>query len=461
MFHNIVVNFARNNCYNCYDCYYCYIYIFQRRNNNNMCYYLCGGVFLSLIIEAKVQGNQIRNAFITPSSTPNNAEILRDLIKLFYSEFNPQKNKTFPSDVSKYKRCKKNFSDWLPFDDDALIAQYDNKVNQDYSSAYTDMREFAHKNINLRNKGKWLTRAILFIIDKDTSIQYPFITAKGVMRKSDLLNQQEYDLIDLLLATWHYILLYRRDNTNGLDTINHIISASNSFILSLENFKEKISLAEKEPIKECKENDIKSGISTDTQPLDTIKTNDEAPIPPPPVSSDATINDTKIKFGEIEILSTESDLLKNFIQSFDALIQECINTDFTVGFRLELADEIELSLLNWQFKYLSFKTPLLRKTVIMTYNTLSELFHLITEPIQYWCYNANSDLVTPWFIYPAETSMAEWKKNHDWLSKILRPESVKLRFKLRDLYRELHPDDFRGMPAYEDSYEDWFKEYMK
>lgn len=426
-----------------------------------MCYYLCGGVFLSLIIEAKVQGNQIRNAFTTPSNTPTNAEILRDLIKLFYSEFNPQKNKTFPSDVSKYKCCKKSCSKWLPFNDDALIAQYDDKVNQDYSSAYTDMREFAHKNINLCNKGKWLTRAILFIIDKDTSIQDPFITAKGIISKSDLLKQQEYDLIELLLATWHYILLHRRDNTNGLDTINRIITASNNFILSLGGFKEKIHLAEKVPTRECEENDTKSDIPPDEHPLDTIKTNDEAPTPPPPLSGDATINDSKIKFGEIEIQPTESDLLKQFIHDFDTIMQECISTDFTIGFRLELADDIELPLRNWQFKYLSFKTPLLRKIIITTYNTLSELLNLISEPIQYWCYNANSDLVTPWFINPAETSMAEWKRNHDWLSKILQPESVKLRFKLRDLYRELHPDDFRGMPAYEDSYEDWLKEYMK
>ena len=38
-------------------------------------------------------------------------------------------------------------------------------------------------------------------------------------------------------------------------------------------------------------------------------------------------------------------------------------------------------------------------------------------------------------------------------NKPLVVSGMRLRYKLRDLYRELHPEDFEGIPPYEDSYD--------
>ena len=71
-----------------------------------MNYHLCGGVFLSLLIHAKKQGSQVRKRYDTKSNTPKESDILKGLIKLFYSNFETKDNRTFTSDTSKYKTCK-------------------------------------------------------------------------------------------------------------------------------------------------------------------------------------------------------------------------------------------------------------------------------------------------------------------------------------------------------------------
>lgn len=40
----------------------------------------------------------------------------------------------------------------------------------------------------------------------------------------------------------------------------------------------------------------------------------------------------------------------------------------------------------------------------------------------------------------------------DQLRDVLRPETNKLRYKLRDLYRQLHPEEYEGVPPFEDHY---------
>lgn len=169
---------------------------------------------------------------------------------------------------------------------------------------------------------------------------------------------------------------------------------------------------------------------------------------------------SKVKWGKIEISKEESDLLKQFKQAFDKIMQDCINTDFTLGFRLELADEIRLTLNYWNYKYLTFKTSTLRKTIIDVYNSLSELSGLISDPINYWDYNDETDLVQPSPPQFSKENEQEYTEYHDWLYEKLRPISMKLRYELRDLYRTLHPEDFKDLPPYPDSYEDWLKENM-
>ena len=167
-----------------------------------------------------------------------------------------------------------------------------------------------------------------------------------------------------------------------------------------------------------------------------------------------------VKFGEFQISTEEFDLLKQFTHDFDKILQYCIDTDFTIGFKLELTDIIRLTLNSWNYKHLTFRTQPLRRIIIDVYNSLSELATLISEPPQYWEYNYNCDLVQPYLIQSYKENKDDYIKNHDWFNEILRPTSVKIRYKLRDFYRELHPDDFKDLPSFEDCYEDWLKEHM-
>lgn len=50
-------------------------------------------------------------------------------------------------------------------------------------------------------------------------------------------------------------------------------------------------------------------------------------------------------------------------------------------------------------------------------------------------------------------------RNESWelgcqLREVLRPNTERLRYKLRDLYRELHSEEYEGMSPFEDHYEE-------
>lgn len=52
-----------------------------------------------------------------------------------------------------------------------------------------------------------------------------------------------------------------------------------------------------------------------------------------------------------------------------------------------------------------------------------------------------------------------WIPQQSWefgcqLREVLRPNTERLRYKLRDLYRELHPEEYEGVPPFEDHYEE-------
>ena len=160
----------------------------------------------------------------------------------------------------------------------------------------------------------------------------------------------------------------------------------------------------------------------------------------------------KIPFGNEQISVNDSQLLNEFLKDYDPTIIKCIDTDFTFpGVDINLSDTITFLYDDkWKIKSLKFRNKTLRKTIFDTLETLNELTIYLSD-----VYMRTID--TP-------LGMQLIARNQSWeegcrLREKLRPETMRLRYKLRDLYRDLHPDDYADVPPFKDSYETYCKEH--
>jgi len=99
----------------------------------------------------------------------------------------------------------------------------------------------------------------------------------------------------------------------------------------------------------------------------------------------------------------------------------------------------------WDATSLKFRQPRLRSAVLETISVLNELTGYL---------GADHMRVIP--DYPSEKCLVPINDSWEagcWVREVLRPETEKLRYKLRDLYRTLHPDDYVGTPEFTDHYE--------
>ncbi len=150
-----------------------------------------------------------------------------------------------------------------------------------------------------------------------------------------------------------------------------------------------------------------------------------------------------VPFGEITISLDDSKLLEEFKKDYDELVIKCIKTDYTVpGVDINLYDEIDLRYREkWDVMMLKFKNKELRRIIFDTIGALNDLTQYLTDEYM-------RALETPHgFVLIA--------RNRSWeqgckLREVLRPQTNKLRYKLRDLYRELHPEEYKGMPPFDD-----------
>lgn len=154
-----------------------------------------------------------------------------------------------------------------------------------------------------------------------------------------------------------------------------------------------------------------------------------------------------VQFGEVQITIADSKLLDEFKADYDKIIKECVKTDFTVpGVNIDLSDSIDFMYQEkWDTKSLKFKKPELRRLIFDTIGALSDLSGYLTD--QYM-----RAIDTP-------RGCVLIARNESWeqgcqLREVLRPQTNRLRYKLRDLYRELHPEEYEGLPPFEDNYEE-------
>ncbi|NLC84695.1 MAG: hypothetical protein GX749_06435, partial [Ruminococcaceae bacterium] len=77
--------------------------------------YLCGGVFLTQLIQARKPRAGVRERYAGDSDGLSDREIMLAFIKVMSPDFTVPAGNTFKENTSSYKNCRKSSGTYLPF----------------------------------------------------------------------------------------------------------------------------------------------------------------------------------------------------------------------------------------------------------------------------------------------------------------------------------------------------------
>ena len=189
---------------------------------------LCGGTFFTLLLQARKPRMGVREHYMSTTDGLSEPETLIALAKVVVPDMlDPQESmmKTIKSNVFNFKTCKNTGGTYFPFGDVDARTTFDIRVKTDYRKALTAMLAFIDGFIDTggsTKKDERLVRALVELISIDDSIlneQLFYIREDGkAVTKSELIIASEFCLQPFLLGIWHFVLLYRKDNTVGRET---------------------------------------------------------------------------------------------------------------------------------------------------------------------------------------------------------------------------------------------------
>ena len=184
-------------------------------------YILCGGTFLVLLLQARKQRTAARKNAVGERDGLSDSDVFEGLIRVAFPDYISPAGRSIRTYTSSYKTCKLSANDYLPFNKNELISSFDREIKSSFNVPLQRMCEFTTAFIDEKNMSKWLVRAILDTISRDSSItdELFYVDSTGhPMDKKHLIMVQEIDLQSFLLGIWHFILLNRTNNTVGADT---------------------------------------------------------------------------------------------------------------------------------------------------------------------------------------------------------------------------------------------------
>lgn len=188
---------------------------------------LCGGTFFILVLQALRQRFGAREHYAGDGDGLTDPEVLAGLIKVINPDYKDPGKERLKGIANNYKACKSSKGTYLPFDDEQVLSAFDTAVRTNYQSALNGMIEFVKGFLDLGesvHKDTNLVRALVDLILQDQSVnpnEEFYIGKSGESaKKSTLGDLRNVCLPSFLLGVWHYVVIYRKDNTVGRDTYN-------------------------------------------------------------------------------------------------------------------------------------------------------------------------------------------------------------------------------------------------
>ena len=183
---------------------------------------LCGGTFMTLVIQALLQRKKAREHYKGESDKLNDPDVLVGLITVINPDYEDPGKAVLKTKANDYKSCKLSKGQYLPFGDKLAIEVFDQRVRDNYLAARNDMCIFVDSFIETGTKLQKdvrLVKALIDLIEQDESIDdsVEFMVGENgdAVRKNQLSNLKRVCLPSFLLGIWHFIVINRKNNKVG------------------------------------------------------------------------------------------------------------------------------------------------------------------------------------------------------------------------------------------------------
>lgn len=183
---------------------------------------LCGGTFMTLVLQALLQRKKAREHYKGESDKLNDPDVLVGLITVINPDYKDPGKAVLKTKANDYKSCKLSTGQYLPFGDKLAIGVFDQRVRNNYLEARNDMCIFVDSFIETGTKLQKdvrLVKALIDLIEQDDSIidSVEFMVGENgdAVRKDQLRNQKRVCLPSFLLGIWHFIVVNRKNNKVG------------------------------------------------------------------------------------------------------------------------------------------------------------------------------------------------------------------------------------------------------
>lgn len=184
--------------------------------------YLCGGIFFSLLSKLKLKGSA-SDKVSGKYRGISDVELMSNLHYVITgAELNNQE--TLPQSTSKYRNCKTDGGEVIPFSTEQTIKGFDELVRTKPEESINRMKQLAKDCLDINNEynAKWLIESILRIIHDDDTIddlrEFYILKGNQPVSKKNMILQKDFDFYPFLIGVLHYIITKPTDNTKGQET---------------------------------------------------------------------------------------------------------------------------------------------------------------------------------------------------------------------------------------------------
>lgn len=186
---------------------------------------LCGGTFFVLVLQALQPRMKAKEHYHGDTDHMSDPEVLMGLCKVINPDYKEVSKKTLKGKANDFKSCRTSAGAYLPFGETQEVRAFDRRVKDNYSESLRSMVAFVDQFIDTGKavrKDAALVRALIDLICQDQSIDNNeefFICEDGkTIKKAAFSSLQSVCLPAFLLGAWHYIAVYRKDNSVGQET---------------------------------------------------------------------------------------------------------------------------------------------------------------------------------------------------------------------------------------------------
>lgn len=192
--------------------------------------YLCGGILLNLLIEAKKTEISSREKLNGKKSSITDPTMLKGLLKLVTGKEIVDQGGTFRKETSLYKNCTSNGKSVIPFSDYSTIDIFKNRVKNDCWNLIHETAEFIDNHLDVDNL-EWLVKAILELYINDVTISENesfVVSINEKLYKKNLLNAKYIEIEIFLISVLMHIIYEKQDNTLGRETLKKYFTQNGS-----------------------------------------------------------------------------------------------------------------------------------------------------------------------------------------------------------------------------------------